>query len=156
MPKGESPYLPLAQGVVKTMAARGAFLYISDGALGESWAVWAPPEVAARLPEFLDAAAEELLSEDATRQDSSLVVLPEHRQGEKYHELAEWICKRAQGDICILYVIEGRNGSGWAVYAAPEYSATMLSELMHGFASDLKREEPMIREEAGLEVLPIG
>lgn len=150
MPRGDSQYLPLAQELVKQYAARGAFVYIMEGALGDSWALWAPPEVAARLPEILDDVADTIEAGAAEGQTEAAlsVVVP---TDVVYQDMAVWIARRAEARCVFIYVVEGRNGSGWAASGAPDVRPMVLAELVRGFAGDLRDEERSLRRDAGID-----
>lgn len=151
MPQGDSPYLPLAQTIVKTAAARGAFLYVMEGQLGDSWCVWAPPEVMAGLPELIEACAREIeTGATAGATEAPLAIIDPGNVN--YQDMAEFIVRRAEAKCVFVYVLEGRAGSGWAASGAPDVSPMMLAELLHGFAEDMTHEEAARRREQGLHV----
>lgn len=150
MPRGESPYLPLIQFAVKQLHARGGFVYIDDGIYGDGWAVWAPPEVAARIPEFIEDAAADLEASTARPNRSSLIA-PAVATGDVYRDAAEAACRAAEGKYAFIYLIEGKRGSAWSMFAPPAINPAMIAELLRGFAHDLKGEEPIIRGDASLQ-----
>lgn len=145
MPRGDSPYLALAQEVVKQAAARGVFLYVMEGALGDAWCVWAPPEVMAAMPELLEACADEITSgATAGATEAPLAIIDPGNVN--YQDFADFIVRRAEAKCCFLYVREGRAGSGWAASGAPDVSPLMLAELLRGFGEDMGPEEAALRE----------
>jgi hypothetical protein len=148
MPKGPSPYLPMLQFAVKQLHARGGFLYLEEGMHGDSWCVWAPPEVAARMPEFLEDAAADLESQ-GTR-ESSRFVAPLTATGDMYRDAAEAACRAAEARIGFIYLLEGNRGSAWSMFAPPTINPLAMAELLRGFAHDLKGEEPVLRGDASL------
>ena len=148
MPRGESPYLPLLQFAVKQLHARGGFLFLEEGFRGDSWCVWAPPEVAARIPEFLEDAAAELEAQGTA--GSSRIIAPIADTGDIYRDAAEAATVAAEARIGFIYLIEGKRGSGWSMFAPATLNAMNMAALLRGFAADLKREEPVLRGDASL------
>ena len=148
MPKGASPYLPLLEFAVKQLHARGGFLYIDEGMYGDAWCVHAPPEVAARLPEFIEDAAADLEAQGTAA--SSRIIAPATSTGDMYRDAAEAACVAAQGKLAFIYLLEGKRGSAWSMFAPPTTNPVFMAELLRGFAHDLKGEEPVLRGDAAL------
>lgn len=142
------PYLPLLQFAVKQLHARGGFLYIEEGMYGDGWCVWAPPEVAARLPEFIEDAAGDL--EAAATRSSSRIIASTEDTGDMYRDAAEAACRAAEGRLAFIFLLEGKRGTAWSMFAPPTLNGALMSELLRGFAHDLKGEEPVLRNEASL------
>ncbi len=145
MPRGESQYLPLAQEIVRQAAARAAFLYVMEGRYGDSWCVWAPPEVMAGMPELIEECAQQMQAgATAGITETPLAIIDPGNVN--YQDYADFIVRRTEAQCVFVYVLEGRAGSGWAASAAPDVSPMLLSELMYGFADDMRSEESQLRE----------
>jgi len=133
---------------VEQLHARGGFLFIEQGMYGDSWCCYAPPEVAARMPEFLEDAAADL--EGQGTRESSRFVAPLTATGDMYRDAAEAACKAAEARIAFILLIEGNRGTAWSMFAPPSVNALNMAALLRGFAYDLKGEEPVLRNEASI------
>ena len=154
MPKNKDddihPYSVLAREIVHGRRARAVFLYIDDGMMGSTWALEAPANVAAMMPEILVDVAEDIRA-GIYEDDSEAKIITHIGNRGPYADLVEKACQLARGTMAFLYVLEGDDGSEFSIYAPPEYNFEPFPDFLRGVAWDLAHEEPALRDRLGLE-----
>lgn len=147
--KGEHPYEILCRETRRLTRARAVLLHVDEGMFGTNWAVDAPPEVAALLPELLDDVADELMAAKATA-DAAVVVKPIELD-KRYGDMTERACRLTNARYTFLYVMDGIYGTAHDIFAPPEIAIEPIAEMVRHIGEVLKGDEFARRVEIGLE-----
>jgi len=152
MPKGEGhPYQALARAIQADQRARAVFVLIAEGEFGTNWALEAPGNVAAQIPELLVDVAEDVRAGMVSHDSNQVIFIPEVFHERKFAIAAEKACKLANAQYAFVYVLDGRDGTDFGLFAPPGYDVGIIAELLRGIAYDIAQEEPRERLDQGLE-----